>query len=59
MGMGFLSWSPRSCRKAALGNRRSRELIVPFGATGDVVFVEVAGLRCVISEKTTTAPEPI
>ena len=34
MGMGILSWSPLSCRKAQLGNGRSRELIVPFGAAG-------------------------
>ena len=30
-GMRLLSWSPYSCRRAELGNGRSRELIVPFG----------------------------
>jgi plasmid stabilization system protein ParE len=40
-GMRLLSWSPYSCRRAALGNGRSRELIVPFGGTGDVVLFEI------------------
>jgi hypothetical protein len=33
-GMRLLSWSPCSCRRAELGNGRSREFIVPFGDTG-------------------------
>ena len=48
MGMGILSWSPLSCRKAELGNGRSRELIVPFGATGYVVLFEVVGQRVIV-----------
>ena len=42
-GMSILSWSPLSCRKAELGNGRSRELIMPFGETGYVVLFEVSG----------------
>lgn len=40
-GMRLLSWSPYSCRKAQLGNGRSRELIVPFGSTGYLVLFEI------------------
>ena len=40
-GMHLLSWSPYSCRRAELGNRRSRELIVPFGGTGYVFLFEI------------------
>ena len=40
-GMRLLSWSPWSCRRAALGNGRSRELIVPFGGTGYIVLFEI------------------
>jgi plasmid stabilization system protein ParE len=40
-GMRLLSWSPYSCRRAELGNGRSRELIVPFGGTGYIVLFEV------------------
>jgi len=47
-GMRWLSWSPYSCRKAELGNGRSRELIIPFGATGYVVLFEVIGNEVVI-----------
>jgi len=47
-GMRLLSWSPYSCRKAELGNGRSRELIIPFGATGYVVLFEVIGYDVVI-----------
>lgn len=39
----LLTWSPYSCRKADLGNGRSRELIVPFGGTGYVVLFEIIG----------------
>lgn len=48
MGMAILSWSPLSCRKAELGNGRSRELIVPFGATGYAVLFEVVGQRAIV-----------
>lgn len=47
-GMGILSWSPLSCRKAELGNGRSRELIVPFGATGYVVLFEAVGQQVIV-----------
>ena len=40
-GMHLLSWSPYSCRRAELGNGRSRELIVPFGGTGYIVLFEI------------------
>jgi plasmid stabilization system protein ParE len=40
-GIRLLSWSPYSCRKAELGNGRSRELIVPFGGTGYIVLFEI------------------
>ena len=42
-GMRLLSWSPYSCRKAELGNGRSRELIVPFGGAGYIVLFEIVG----------------
>lgn len=42
-GMRLLSWSPHSCRRAVLGNGRSRELIVPFGGTGYIVLFEIVG----------------
>lgn len=47
-GMRVLSWSPLSCRKAGLGNGRSRELIVPFGKSGYVVLFEVIGGAVVV-----------
>jgi plasmid stabilization system protein ParE len=47
-GMHLLSWSPFSCRKAELGNGRSRELIVPFGATGYIVLFEIVGDEVVV-----------
>ena len=40
-GVRLLSWSPYSCRRAELGNGRSRELIVPFGGTGYIVLFEI------------------
>ena len=43
LGMRVLSWSPYSCRKAELGNGRSRELIVPFGGAGYIVLFEIVG----------------
>ena len=42
-GMRLLSWSPYSCRRAELGNGRSRQLIVPFGSTGYIVLFEIVG----------------
>jgi len=42
-GMRMLSWSPYSCRRAELGNGRSRELIVPFGAAGYILLFEIVG----------------
>ncbi len=41
--LNLLSWSPYTCRKAALGNGRSRELIVPFSSAGHVVLFEIFG----------------
>jgi plasmid stabilization system protein ParE len=48
-GMRLLSWSPYTCRKADLGNGRSRELIVPFGSTGYVVLFEIVGDQVVVA----------
>ena len=42
-GMRLLSWSPYSCRRAELGNGRSRELIIPFGGAGYIILFEVVG----------------
>lgn len=42
-GMRLLSWSPYTCRRAELGNGRSRELIVPFGDAGYIVLFEIIG----------------
>lgn len=42
-GMRLMSWSPFTCRKAELGNGRSRELVVPFGGAGYVVLFEIVG----------------
>ena len=42
-GMRLLTWSPYTCRKAELGNGRSRELILPFGGAGYVVLFEIFG----------------
>ena len=47
-GMRLLSWSPFSCRRAELGNGRSRELIVPFGATGYIVLFEIVNDEVVV-----------
>ncbi len=47
-GMRLLSWSPFSCRKAELGNGRSRELVVPFGSAGYVVLFEIVGNDVVV-----------
>lgn len=47
-GMRLLSWSPFSCRKAELGNGRSRELVVPFGGAGYVVLFEIVGNDVVV-----------
>jgi len=48
LGMDMLSWSPLSCRKAEVGNGRSRELIVPFGATGYVELFKVVGQQVIV-----------
>lgn len=48
-GMRLLSWSPYSCRRAELGNGRSRELIVPFDAAGYIVLFEIVGDQVVVS----------
>ena len=40
-GLRLLSWSPYTCRRAELGNGRSRELVIPFGATGYVALFAV------------------
>lgn len=42
-GMRLLSWSPCTCRRAELGNSRSRELIVPFGGAGYIILFEIIG----------------
>ena len=47
-GMRLLAWSPYTCRRAELGNGRSRELIVPFGATGYIVVFEIDGDSVVV-----------
>lgn len=47
--MRLLSWLPRTCRKSELGNGRSRELVVPFGATGHDVLFEVLGNDVVVA----------
>jgi plasmid stabilization system protein ParE len=47
-GLRLLSWSPYSCRRAELGNGRSRELIVPFGAAGYIVLFEIVNDGVVI-----------
>jgi plasmid stabilization system protein ParE len=47
-GMRLLSWSPYTCRKAELGNGRSRELIVPFSGAGYVVLFEIIGEDVVV-----------
>ncbi len=47
-GLRLLSWSPYSCRRAELGNGRSREVIVPFGSTGYVVLFEIVNEDVVV-----------
>ena len=47
-GMRLLAWSPFTCRKAELGNGRSRELVVPFGGSGYVVLFEIVGNDVVV-----------
>jgi plasmid stabilization system protein ParE len=47
-GMRLLSWSPYTCRRAELGNGRSRELIVPFGGTGYIVLFETVGDNVIV-----------
>jgi plasmid stabilization system protein ParE len=47
-GMRLLSWSPYSCRRAELGNGRTRELIVPFGGNGYIVLFEIVADEIVV-----------
>ena len=47
-GMRLLSWSPYTCRRAELGNGRSRELIVPFGSAGYIVLFEIVDDQVVV-----------
>lgn len=47
-GLRLLAWSPYTCRKADLGNGRSRELVVPFGGTGYVVLFDIIGDQVVV-----------
>jgi plasmid stabilization system protein ParE len=47
-GMRWLAWSPYTCRRAELGNGRSRELIVPFGNTGYIVLFEIVGQQVIV-----------
>lgn len=47
-GLRWLSWSPYTCRRAELGNGRSRELIVPFGGAGYVVLFEIVGDNVIV-----------
>jgi plasmid stabilization system protein ParE len=47
-GLRLLAWSPYTCRRAELGNGRSRELIVPFGGAGYVVLFEIIGDEVVV-----------
>lgn len=47
-GMRLLSWSPYTCRRAELGNGRSRELIVPFGGAGYIVLFEIVGDKVIV-----------
>jgi hypothetical protein len=44
-GTRLLSWPPYSCRRAELGNGRSRELIVPFGGTGHIALSRLSATR--------------
>jgi plasmid stabilization system protein ParE len=46
--MWLLAWSPYTCRRAELGNGRSRELIAAFGATGYIVLFEIVGDSVVV-----------
>ena len=47
-GMRLLSWSPYTCRRAELGNGRSRELVVPFGGAGYIVLFEIVANDVVV-----------
>lgn len=48
-GMRLLSWSPYTCRRAKLGNGRSRELIVPFGGSGYIVLFEIIANNVIVA----------
>lgn len=47
-GLQLLTWSPFTCRRATLGNGRSRELVVPFGGSGYVLLFEVVGRQVLV-----------
>ena len=47
-GVRLLPWSPFTCRRAELGNGRSRELIAPFGGTGCIVLFEIVGDNVIV-----------
>ena len=40
-GMAFLRTFPFSCRKATDNNSFLREIVIPFGAAGDVALFEI------------------
>ncbi len=48
-GLRLLSWSPYTCRKAELGNGRSRELVIPFGGTGYIALFEIVDDNVVVA----------
>jgi hypothetical protein len=47
-GRRLLPCSPCSCRKAELGNGRSRELVIPFGSSGYIVLFDIVGEDVVV-----------
>ena len=48
-GTHLFSWSPYSCRRAELGNGRSRALIVPIGGTRYIVLFEIIANEVVVA----------
>ena len=57
-GMRLLSWSPFTCRKAELGNGRSRELVVQFAGAGYVVLFDTSAKRTTATEIGHSASRP-
>jgi hypothetical protein len=47
-GVRLPSWSPYICRRAELGNGRSRELIAPLGGAGYIVLFEIIGHTVIV-----------